>query len=124
MFFKTCTILMTVIAACHSACNTRVELCDDTISKKFLEESRLEPTPLGFVSKHHLQNIFISLSLHMHREKSAISKTLNIYFEDPEPKKVVKMSVWSRLMYFDDAAWNQSLRKNYSTDFLKMIWET
>lgn len=107
MFFKTCTILMTVIVACHSACNTRVELCDETISKKFLEESRLEPTPLGFVSKHHLRNIrwfyllshifishislvFIALSQPMHREKSAIAKNLNIYFENLEPKKVVK----------------------------------
>lgn len=81
---------MTVVVACHSACNTRVELCDETISKKFLEESRLEPTPLGFVSKHHLQNIFISLSQSMHSKKSAIVKNLNILFEDPAPEKVVK----------------------------------
>lgn len=85
MFYKTCTILMTVIIACRSACNTRVEKCDESISKKFLKGPRLEPTPLAFVSKHYIQNTLISLSQPMEVRSW---KNLNIiHFEDPEPKK-------------------------------------
>lgn len=83
MFFKTCTILMTVIIACHSACNTRVEKCDESISKKFLEGPRLKPTPLKAVSKHYLQNTLISLSQPMHRETSAIVEKSKYPFGGP-----------------------------------------